>query len=247
VPLTVTLEPNKDNTLYEDATGALSNGLGQYFFAGHTSGVILRSVLAFDLSSIPSNATITSVGLTMVVSQSSGGATNFSLYRALADWGEGTSDASGDETAGATSTTGDATWLHRFYPGTLWSAAGGDFDATSATTSVSGAALYQWSSATLLSDVQGWYSNPSTNFGWVLRGAESGNNRKGFDSRQFADPAQRPKLEVTYVIESTGACCFTNGTCAWKSVKCVLVGNSPAVFVMVVEATVTMLLARSRK
>ncbi len=214
-PVTVTLEPNKDNTLYQNATGAVSNGAGQYFYGGRTNqGVVLRSVLAFDLTSIPPNATITSVSLTMVVSQSSGGATGMSLHRALANWGEGTSDASGDESVGAPATTNDATWLHRLYPGTLWSTAGGDFFATaSATTSVSGAGTFVWSSATLLSDVQGWFANSATNFGWVLRGAEAGNNRKGINSRQFSDPAQRPKLEITYVVEATGACCFTNGTC----------------------------------
>ena len=214
-PVTVTLEPNKDNTLYQSATGAVSNGLGQYFYGGRTNqGVVLRSVLAFDLSSIPSNATITSVALRMVVSQSSGGTAAVSLHRALASWGEGTSDAGGDESVGAPSTTGDATWVHRFYSGTLWSTAGGDFDATpSATMSVSGAATYVWASSTMLSDVQGWFANSATNFGWVLRGAETGNNRKGINSRQFSDPAQRPKLEITYVVETTGACCLDNGTC----------------------------------
>jgi len=214
-PITVALQPSKDNTLYQNATGAVSNGMGPSFHVGRTNGgVVLRTVLAFDLSTIPSNATITGASLTMVASLTSGGATNVTLHKALADWGEGTSVAGGDESAGAASTTGDATWIHRFYSGTLWSTAGGDFNATaSATTSVSGAATYVWTSAGLLSDVQAWHANASTNFGWVARGVESGNTKKRFNSRQFSDPALRPKLEVTYVVQPTGACCSPGGLC----------------------------------
>ena len=35
--LSVTLSPSKDNTLYEEPGGALSNGAGQYLFVGRTA------------------------------------------------------------------------------------------------------------------------------------------------------------------------------------------------------------------
>ena len=64
----VTLAPSKDNTLYQNATGSLSNGAGQYFFVGRSDviggGVIHRGVIAFDVAaSIPSGAVITRVGV----------------------------------------------------------------------------------------------------------------------------------------------------------------------------------------
>jgi outer membrane biosynthesis protein TonB len=41
-PTQVTLSPSKDNTLYEDAAGSLSNGAGQHFFSGNTSAGSVR-------------------------------------------------------------------------------------------------------------------------------------------------------------------------------------------------------------
>ena len=58
----VQLAPSKDNTLYEDASGNISNGAGDYLFAGTTataaSGAIRRGVIAFDIAgSIPAGPT----------------------------------------------------------------------------------------------------------------------------------------------------------------------------------------------
>ena len=49
--MTATLNPTKDNTLYEDLSGGLSNGAGSHLFAGVTAaGAARRAVLAFDLA-----------------------------------------------------------------------------------------------------------------------------------------------------------------------------------------------------
>lgn len=201
----VILTPVKDNTLYESGTGALSNGAGSYFFAGRTgqvSGSIRRGLIAFDVAgSVPSGATILDVTLTLNMSKTPSGAQSISLHRVLADWGEGTSNAAGEEGAGAASATGDATWIHRFYNTTLWGAAGGEFDPTaSATQTVSGLGPYTWTSTpAMVSDVQGWLSTPSTNYGWLVRGNESASRTaKRFDSRQNPNPSVRPQLTITY-------------------------------------------------
>src|SRR6266498_3799000 len=62
---TVTLGTSKDNTLYQSATGSLSNGAGSYFFVGRTDAAqIRRGVIAFNVAgSIPAGSTITSVML----------------------------------------------------------------------------------------------------------------------------------------------------------------------------------------
>ena len=66
---TVSLLPQKDNTLYEDPAGQLSNGQGIYLFAGKTNVPSLRrGLIAFDLASIPTNATITGATLSMFLS-----------------------------------------------------------------------------------------------------------------------------------------------------------------------------------
>ena len=101
------LNASKDNTLYEKADGSLSNGAGQYFFAGRTNqGVpesVRRGLIAFDIAaSIPAGSTINSVTLTLYMSRSNSGQGNqpVALHRLLANWGESTSDAGGQEGAG---------------------------------------------------------------------------------------------------------------------------------------------------
>lgn len=214
----VTLVSVKDNTLYQDAAGSLSNGKGIGFFAGKDTSLIRRGVVAFDLTSIPAGATVTGAQLQLYLGfTQSTAADNVTVHRTMATWGEGTSDAAGNESGGAASTVNDATWIHRFYNTTLWSAAGGDFNATaSATTSVgTTTGFYTWSSSGLVADVQAWVSTPSTNFGWLLRCNEAvTKSQRRFDTRESATPAQRPMLTVTYTVQApSGACCFTDGSC----------------------------------
>ena len=230
-PMTVTLSPIKDNSMWQ-SSGTLSNGAGEFLFVGRTSASgVKRALLQFDIAAaLPPGATVTNATLQLEASLTNGGATNVAAHKALAEWGEGTSDATGDESTGAAATTNDATWTHRLYPSTTWTTTGGDFDPTaSATMSVSGAATYTWTSAGVIGDVQNWLDTPSTNFGWVLLGVESGNTQKRFDSRQFiANPAQRPKLIVTYTPPvSTGACCLPAGTCnTLTEAQCLAAGGT---------------------
>jgi hypothetical protein len=204
---TLTFAPRKDNTLYQDASGASSNGAGQYLFVGKTNqGSVRRALLAFDLSSIPAGATITSATLTLNMSRTISGAQTTQLHRVLADWGEGTSNAGANEGGGASATTGDATWLHTFFNTGFWSSQGGDFSTTlSASQSVSGTGSYTWSStAQMVADVQGWVDDPSTNFGWMLVGNESANSTaKRFDSREHPTASLRPQLTVEFTVPNT--------------------------------------------
>lgn len=201
----VTISPSKDNTLYENSTGSLSNGAGQYVFSGRTSqlsGSIRRGLIRFDIAAaIPAGSTINSVTLTLHCSSSASGPENESLHRVLADWGEGSSMAGGAEGQGGAAATGDATWLHTFYPTSFWATPGGDSSgAASATTAVDQADLfYAWTSAQMTADVQSWLDQPATNFGWLLQGDESvGGTAKRFDSRQNLTSEFQPALTINF-------------------------------------------------
>lgn len=200
---TLTLNPVADNTLIQDPTGAYSAGASYNTYSGRVgsngSTTIRRALMRFDLSAIPAGSTITSVQLRMYMSQGQGGTRAHSLYRMSASWGEAGSFSFGG--AGAPSQAGDATWIHRFWPNTPWSSAGGDFVSTpSGTQNVSGIAWYTWgSTAAMVADVQSWVNTPSQNFGWMLRGDESvQQTSKRFDSRQSANPTTKPQLIVTF-------------------------------------------------
>src|SRR5215207_9544882 len=94
------LTPVKDNSLFADPNGLLSNGAGGTLFAGRTSVIggeaIRRGLVAFDLSQIPPSSTVTAVQLTMTVTNLGPSALlnpTVNLHRVQADWGEGTSVA----------------------------------------------------------------------------------------------------------------------------------------------------------
>src|SRR6266480_7149627 len=199
---TISIFPNKDNTLYEydPAEGDRSNALGNHFFAGETAmGELRRGVLAFDIAgSIPPGSTILGVTLSLNTSRTASDTPrNVELHKLLADWGEGTSVAPGEEGDGAPATTNDATWRHRFFDTVFWTTEGGDFSATvSATQSVGAIGMYTWSSSQMVGDVQSWLNNPSTNFGWLVLADESDAlTAKRFDTRESASP---PVLTIQY-------------------------------------------------
>src|SRR6266496_6488543 len=164
----INIFPSKDNTLYEfdPAEGDVSNALGFHFFAGETAmGELRRGVLAFDIAgSIPPGSTITAVSLSLNMSRTLlETARTVELHKLLADWGEGTSHAPGEEGDGAPATTNDATWRHRFFDTIFWAMQGGDFSATVSASQVVGpVGQYTWSSAQMVADVQSWLSHDCT-------------------------------------------------------------------------------------
>ena len=185
---TVEIGAAKDNTLYESQNGTLSNGSGIYTFAGVTAfGEIRRGLVRFDITgAVPAGATIDNVTLTLQMSKTIAPELPVSLHRVLKDWGEGASDAGGEEGAGTTAVAGDATWIHTFSPTDFWDAPGGDYEnSASATELVDAEGLYSWSSEGMLLDVQSWLDDPRNNFGWVVVGDESADvTAKRFNSRE---------------------------------------------------------------
>src|SRR5512138_812365 len=104
-----------------------ANAGGQPWFDAGTDGSISvgvrRSLVKFDLSSIPAGATITSavVKLTLVKVPSFGPVdSTFDLRRVNAGWGEGTNVGN----AGAPAAPGEATWNERQNGTAAWTAPG---------------------------------------------------------------------------------------------------------------------------
>jgi len=214
----VSFVASRDNTLYQSASGAVSNGVGPGFTTGTNSqGGIRRALIAFDIASnVPAGATIQNVSLQLHLSRTVSGAADVSLFRALADWGEGTSNAGSNDGQGAPATPGDATWIHRFYNTVFWTNAGGDFaGGASGSASVDQVEFYTWSSAAMATDVQSWLDAPAAAFGWgvLIDGASPGTTKR-FDSREAADPTLRPVLTVTYAVPGPGGAVVLAGVAA---------------------------------
>jgi hypothetical protein len=199
---TVSISALKDNTIYSES-GSVSNGAGDNIFAGKTvAGNERRALFFFPVSAnLPSCVKVTAVTLTLHMSRTASGPKTVTLHKVLTDWGEGTSDATAQEGAGAAATTGDATWTFTFYNTSSWGSAGGDFVATaSASQSVDAIGSYAWSGQQMIADVQAWADGPTTNFGWILIGDETvSGTAKRFDSRTNPTEADRPVLQIDYI------------------------------------------------
>jgi hypothetical protein len=222
----VTITPsNHDTTIFKAGTSNSAGGQ-TLFYAGTNgnTGSAARSLLSFNLSSIPTSAVIQSVKLSLTLGQVAGGGLGGSdptpreldLRQVSDSWGEGTVSTGGGQ--GAAANAGDATWNARSFGSTNWTAAGGDFSS-----SVSGAQLinnttgvvYNWDSTAttlddgstpannsrMVSDVQSWVTNPGNNNGWILINTDETDLRtfRAFFSRENA--SSQPSLTITYVPE----------------------------------------------
>lgn len=204
-----------DNTIYYNAgdtahTDTLSNGLGSTFIAGHvaTTGYFRRALIKFSMPSLPTGAVVDSVTLQLYAvknAQNNSASRSFSLYKLTSAWGEGASVASGAGT-GTGAKTNDATWIRTFFDSVSWTTPGGDFVSTisarSNTFTSAGVFVYFKSSSKGLmkTDVNSWYSNPSSNHGWIIRGNET----TPLQATEFAsfqttlDSIYKPQLIIYY-------------------------------------------------
>jgi hypothetical protein len=144
-------------------------------------------------------------------------------HRLLANWGEGTSDAgpggapgSGN---GAPATTNDATWQHRFFNTQFWTShipatpgsGGGDFvsqASATATVGIDPGVTVTWETirsgapSGLVADVEQWLTNPTSNFGWLLKIADESPLRtaRRFYSKESTNAALHPRLVIDYTV-----------------------------------------------
>jgi hypothetical protein len=111
-----------------------------------------RALLKFDLTGIPTTATITGVSLVVAIFRSNTDNSDYDLNRVLVDWSEL-----------------GATWNYRT-ASQPWLAGGGqggsDFVAAASVTATVDDTIF--SSAGMIADVQLWVRNPGTNYGWIM-------------------------------------------------------------------------------
>ncbi|MDR0612227.1 MAG: DNRLRE domain-containing protein [Dysgonamonadaceae bacterium] len=210
-----TLTADRDNTIYynhdeESYSDSLSNGSGGSFVAGtvNTPNYYRRALIHFDLSRL-AGGTVDSVVLKIHAQQNARHdetARHFTLHKLNQEWKQGDSEAA-DPGRGTQAQTNDATWKWSVYPNSLWTTEGGNFvETASATTGTLTDDLLDvdvfWRSSVsvneqMKTDVQNWINNPSTNFGWLIKGIEGTDLRKAtmFYSRESAN---KPTLTVYY-------------------------------------------------
>jgi hypothetical protein len=209
---TLELGAEKDNSIYSENSNN-SNGAGLNIFSGKLKNAthLRRALLKFDITSIPAEAIIQNVKLELYVFQSSQGTTTyhkFNIHKVLSDWGEAGSSGTG---MGGAAQTGDATWSNNFFGSSNWNNPGGDYVVDSSATDLVSFVEYPpevglWQSTKMIEDVNGWRSNPLSNYGWILIGDENiSGTAKAFFSKDASDViygAYKPKLTINYTIPS---------------------------------------------
>lgn len=217
--ISLIIPASRDNTLYEDEFGTVSNGAGEYMFVGRIQDDVnydplRRGVIAFDLSSVPAGAVVRSATVRLYMSKTVVGPAPIAFHRLTANWGEGTSDPGSRGGMGAPARPGDATWLHTFFNGQLWATPGGDFyEDASAVQIVEGVGFYTWGPTVALArDVTEWLSAPGQNFGWILISDEANPSAKRLNTRHHLDPSRRPALllEVDVPLKLSGPTLASN-------------------------------------
>ncbi len=152
-------------------------------YADLGAGNVMRPVIKFDLSAIPTNATI-------------GGATLY-VYSYDAAAVRGSSGTYGLYPLTRAFVENQVTW-NVAATGTDWTTAGGDFSGTADATADKEGTAGVWYAFDVSSRVQDMISDPSSNYGWIIKCTDEDlHNQDRFSSSDNSDVQHRPKLVIT--------------------------------------------------
>ena len=202
---TVNLVPSADNYISGYSTSMNNNyGASTTIKSTRDADNPRGTLFKWDVSSIPSNASVSSASLTLYISTAA--AQTYNLYNMRRDWVEGT---------GASSVTNDgATWYtYDGVTGHTWGANGAAdtttdrFDANlwgADTTSfaTTGSKMVSFNTNGL-AVVQGWIAGTLSNYGLTMQNYSTSttiNDDLQLASRENATVANRPKLNITYCV-----------------------------------------------
>jgi hypothetical protein len=143
-----------------------------------------RTLLQFDLSSIPSDALVSSATLSLWVKEVKDGNVSINARALTNSWNEA-----------------QVTWKARDKAANLlWTTQGGDYDAgVLDTEALTVGAKNVWAAWNVTSAAAGWVANPSGNLGVILESpVTTPKNETKFKGSDDGTASQRPKLEVCY-------------------------------------------------
>jgi hypothetical protein len=182
---TLTIQPSSIDTYINDSTPTTNNGVYDYTIVGEWSAVSkFRTLIKFDLSGLPTNATIISATLSLYCTTDySGNARTYRVYNLKRAW-----------------TEAGATWNK--YDGTNdWQTAGAtganDYDSTEIGSRA-------FSATETLNQFKDFALIPTTKAtldlgnGWLIKADTESNDAYLFSTREAATTANRPKLVIVY-------------------------------------------------
>lgn len=235
---TVNIGASRDASIFQNNPNNASGGGNALTSGTNGNGSPRRALIGFDVAAnLPAGAVVQSVQLNLVLGAVAGGggagggpaSVTIGLHELQANWGEGitqqqnpASDALGGQGQGLAAANGDVTWNSNFNGSSLWATPGGVFAAATSASAAVGtsldATLSFLTTPNLVSDVQGWFDNPASNFGWELVNTDEGtaNTGRTFYSSEVLTAAFHPELVITYgvVPEPSGVALVVVGAAA---------------------------------
>jgi PKD repeat protein len=146
-------------------------------------------LVSWDLTSIPTNASVTEATLVLDVTNVTG--LDYEYY-AVNRWWE-------EEFASWVRANNEQNWQ---VPGALGELDHAASSLGSVTASTTGTFRFTFGNAAL-AQVQQWISDPGSNYGLIFQDYTSGDDGLDFSSRENPDPTKLPRLEISYSLEST--------------------------------------------
>lgn len=216
-----TIYATKDASIFNTQAGTSPNGNygsggSELLQVGYASPSLMyaRTLVQFDLSSIPTDAVIESVQLEFTLGSSGSFVPVIYVHKLNQNWTEGITsfctynNPCNTQGIAVVENGGDVTWNESSYSGTLtntWTTSGGTFaEISSAVSTDVGASTVLYVSESLKNDVSQWVQNGTINFGWILKTDFITNTSamRRFLSREGASASgnlnSAPRLIVTY-------------------------------------------------
>ena len=194
---TDTFQPNETNSndaqiLHDNPDTNYGTGTSIGIGENNTATQRRRTLIKFDISSIPSNAIVSSAKLYLRINLNrSSNARDFKMYRVLRDWVESEMTWNDWSTGNAWTTGGCGSDGNDADLTNVWAT-------TSYTASESVGTVKEYDIDTDL--IEGFIDGTYNNYGWVLLSPEESNDLYNHDSAGSATAANRPKLVITYTV-----------------------------------------------
>ena len=169
---TVQLSPLADSYLYQFQPNNNFGSAAEIQVYPWAPSWTKRGIISFDLSSVPSGATINSAALYLHEATTYGSIRTIGAYRATIGWTENTA---------------------------TWNSIGSNFDATaSATATLSWDGILGWNTWDLTQDARDFFSGAKANYGWVLKDTIEGSSQAYWYFHSKEGGPNAPYLEVSY-------------------------------------------------
>jgi predicted CXXCH cytochrome family protein len=177
------LRPSTIDSYIDEANPSSNFGLQSTMKIASALSANQRLLLQFDLSSLQNVSAFEEAELKLFMNQAPGASRSYGAYSLQNSWTE----------AGVTWNSRDGS--------NNWSSGGGDYNSSATTVTTTGIQSRRWLTWLVTSDIESWYQNPSSNFGWLIKDiTENDTGSASFYTKQYnSDTSLQPKLEIGYL------------------------------------------------